>query len=121
MPVFGSKQQVRSTLMSWRAARLRTTRDGYRAFVEDVLVRIVGKKMRIVAVVDGRNWLSSWCLVLAVLKLWVKMQRIGRLQFIIGTSRRIFVCYEIRMVCNRWRVADEMAWKDHFDGMKHDS
>lgn len=65
MPVDGSKQQVRTIVVAGRAART-TTRDGYRASVEGVLVRIVGKKMRnwvTMTVEGGRNWLSSWALV----------------------------------------------------------
>ena len=45
MPFGGSKQQVRTTVVAGCAARTRTTRDGYRAFVEGVIVRIIGKKI----------------------------------------------------------------------------
>ena len=46
MLVGDSKEQVRTTVVARRAARSRTTREGYRVFVKGVLVRIVGKKMR---------------------------------------------------------------------------
>lgn len=55
-----------TTVVARRAARTRTTRDGHRAFVEGVLVRVVGKKTRnwvTVTVEGGRNWPSSWALV----------------------------------------------------------
>jgi hypothetical protein len=59
--------------------------------------------------------------ILAVLKLLVKMLRSCQLQFKIGTYRKINVCYEIRTVCNRWHVTEEVAWKCNFDGMKYGS
>jgi hypothetical protein len=69
----------------------------------------------------GPKTYGSHC-VLVVLELLVKMdKRSGQLQVIIVTYRRILVCYEIRMVCNRWRLTEEVTWKCNFDGMKHGS
>jgi hypothetical protein len=53
-------------VVAGRAAGTKTTRDWYRAFVEGVLVRTVGKNMRnwvTVTVEGGRNCPSSWALV----------------------------------------------------------